>query len=158
MQGVDRNLPIDVYVGKTSEIIEIADCALMKSGSVSLEMMARGTPCTVVYHASRSTYTLGRMLTNIKYMSLPNFIADDKVMPEYIAVGRSTERTIADATKSMSQLIGDPVYRSEQRARLQNLAREHAQPGAANRAAEIILSDLAVRCGEKSLVTTVQAA
>lgn len=158
MQAGDRHLPIDVYVGKTSEIIEIADCALMKSGSVSLEMMARGTPCTVVYHASRSTYTLGRMLTHIKYMSLPNFIADDKVMPEYIAVGSSVERTIAQATESMSKLIGEPTFRNEQRQRLEQLAREHAQPGAARRAAGIILSDLDVRTGQKTLGTTVQAA
>ncbi len=44
MTEADRKLNVHFFVGKTSEIIEVADCALMKSGSVSLELMARGTP------------------------------------------------------------------------------------------------------------------
>ena len=44
----DQNLPISFFVGKTSEIIQVAKCAMMVSGSVSLELMARHTPAAVV--------------------------------------------------------------------------------------------------------------
>jgi lipid-A-disaccharide synthase len=158
MKGDDRHLPIDVYVGKTSEIIEIADCALMKSGSVSLEMMARGTPATVVYHVSRSTYTAAKLLTRMKSITLPNVIAGEVVMPEYLAVGKSMASTVSQATASMAKLIGDRSSREAQRESLRDLARRYAQPGAGRRAAEIILQDLAAAKSTASLGTTVKAA
>jgi lipid-A-disaccharide synthase len=144
MKDEDRDLPIEVFVGKTSELIELADCALMKSGSVSMEMMARTTPCTVLYHCSRSMYTIARLLTKLKSITLPNMIADAVVMPEFLAVG-SSMKAVDQATEAMRKLIGDPAAREEQRASLAELANKYAQPGASQRAAEIIHRELASR-------------
>ena len=137
----DRNLPIEVFVGKTSELIELADCALMKSGSVSMEMMARGTPCTVLYHCSRSTYALARLLTRLKSMTLPNMIAQSTVMPEFLAVGGSM-KAVDQATEAMRKLISDPFARTAQKLALMELSDKYAQPGASRRAAEIIHREL----------------
>ncbi len=139
----DRHLPIEVFVGKTSELIELADCALMKSGSVSMEMMARATPCTVLYHCSRSTFAIARLLTRLKSMTLPNMIADATVMPEFLAIGNST-KAVDQATESMRKLIGDPSARAAQQTALHELAGKFAQPGASRRAADIILRELAI--------------
>lgn len=43
-EKLQQPLPVSFFVGKTPEIIEIADSAVMVSGSVSLEMLARRTP------------------------------------------------------------------------------------------------------------------
>jgi lipid-A-disaccharide synthase len=158
LTGADRDLPIEVFVGKTSEIIELADCALMKSGSVSMEMMARGTPSTVIYHASRSTYTVGRMLTRLKSMTLPNLIAGETVMPEFIAVGRSTGKVIDQATQSMKELVGNPVVRQRQMLALHQLTRQYGQPGASRRAAEIITADLRERSSNQPSKMAMSAA
>lgn len=139
----DRHLPIEVFVGKTSELIELADCALMKSGSVSMEMMARGTPCTVLYHCSRSTFALARILTRLKSMTLPNMMANATVMPEFLAIGNST-KAVDQATEAMRKLISDPQARMEQRKALQELSDRFAQPGASQLAAEIIARELDV--------------
>lgn len=134
----DRNLPLHFFSGKTSELIELADCALMKSGSVSLEMMARKTPAVVIYHASRSLYTIGKCLVNLKSMTLPNLIAQQTVMPEFLAVGQSTTAT-QQATKAMAQLIESSDVRQAQCAQLSQLADKYAQPGASHEAAKAIL-------------------
>jgi lipid-A-disaccharide synthase len=144
LSGSDRQLPIEVFVGKTSEIIELADCGLMKSGSVSLEMMARKTPCAVIYHVSSSTYAIGRMLVRTKYMSLPNLIADDPIMPEFLAIGKST-KAIDDATQTMLRLLTDQDFREAQKDSLRSLSAQFAQPGASDKAAEIILGELSSR-------------
>lgn len=138
MTDADRKLNIHFFVGKTSEIIEVSDCALMKSGSVSLELMARGTPAVVTYHASRSLYLMGRMLTNIKSMTLPNMIAGETVMPEFLAVG-STSKATAQAIDALDRLIGDPDARDGQAQKLRSLAARYAQPGASRKAAESVL-------------------
>ena len=138
MTAADRRLNIQFFVGKTSEIIEIADCALMKSGSVSLEMMARGTPAVVAYHASRSLYIMGRMLTNIRSMTLPNMIAGEVVMPEFLAVG-STAKATEQVIAAMDRLVGDRDARDAQSQKLRALSARYAQPGASKKAAEAIL-------------------
>lgn len=138
MTDADRKLNIHFFVGKTSEIIEVADCALMKSGSVSLELMARGTPAVVTYHASRSLYLAGRILTNLNSMTLPNMIAGETVMPEFLAVG-STAKATHQVIAAMDQLIGDQDERDAQSQKLRLLAARYAQPGASKKAAEAIL-------------------
>lgn len=138
LSAEDERLNIEFFVGKTSEIIELADCALTKSGSVSLEMMARGTPAVVTYHASRSFYAIAKCLTNLDTFSLPNMIAGEMVMPEYLAVG-STARATEQVIEAMDRLLGDEDYRSAQGQKLRALAARFAQPGASQRAAEVIL-------------------
>lgn len=138
----DCSLPVEFCVGKTSEVIELADCALMKSGSVSLEMMARGTPAVVLYHVSRTLYTIAKRLTNLTSMTLPNLIAEQTIMPEFLAVGSSRQKAIDSCTKAMERLLSDPAEHSKQKHALRELTQQYGQPGATDRAAEYILRTL----------------
>ncbi len=141
LKPTDGALPIEIFVGKTSEILEVSDCSLMKSGSVSLELLARGVPATVVYRVSRLTYAIGKMLAQVDSFSLPNLIAGEEVMPEYMAVG-NPERTIEAATESMMRLIGDQAHRDAIRSKMLALADSFAKPGASQNAAKILLHEV----------------
>lgn len=153
LTAADRKLNLEFFVGRTSELIELADCSLMKSGSVSLEMMARGTPSVVVYHVNRLFYAIGRSMVNLDSMTLPNLIAGETVMPEFLAVG-STARTTEKVIAVMDRLLSDPEARAAQQARLVELSQKYAQPGASRRAAEVIRSHL----GSQSLTQHRRAA
>lgn len=146
LKASDAKLPIQIFAGKTSEIIELSDCSLMKSGSVSLEMMARGKPAAVMYHLSQTTYAIAKLLVKCKHMSLPNMIADKKVLPEFLSYGKLTSksalRAIHDVTEEMSRLLGDCEYRLNQRRGLIELASRFAKPGASNAAARFIMTKL----------------
>lgn len=137
----DKALNVHCFVGKTSEIIEACDCGLMKSGSVSLEMMARGKPAVVTYHVSRTFYAIGRRLTRLNSMTLPNMIAGETIMPEFLAVG-STAKATTQVIGAMSRLLGDDSARAEQREKLIALSAQYARPGASLRAAHAIVSTL----------------
>ncbi len=137
----DSRLNLEFFVGRTSELIEVADCSLMKSGSVSLEMMARGTPAVVVYHVSRSFYAIGRCLVNLKSMTLPNMMAGKTVMPEFLAVG-STAKATGQAIEAMDRLLSSPEERQAQQAELRSLATRYATRGASDCAALSILRHL----------------
>ena len=142
----DAKLPIHIFAGKTSEIIELSDCSLMKSGSVSLELMARGKPAAVMYHLSQTTYAMAKLLVKCKRMSLPNLIADKQVLAEFLSHGKlnskSALRSIEDVTEEMSRLLGDSEYRLTQRRNLNALASQFAKPGASKAAALFIMSKL----------------
>ncbi len=138
----DSQLNIEFFVGRTSEIIEVADCSLMKSGSASLEMMARGTPSVVIYHISQALNIIRRCLTNLQSMTLPNLIAGETIMPEFLAVGGSTAGTIEKSIAAMDRLISDRGERGRQRHELLSLSRRFAQTGASEKAARAILRRL----------------
>ncbi len=144
LNSKDQRLPIHIFAGRTSEIIELADCALMKSGSVSLELMARNTPSAVMYHVNHLTYFLAKMLVRCDSISLPNLIADEKILPEFVSYGslrsKSARRSIQLATEEMSRLIDDHSYRRERQDRLRRLADQIALPGASQKAANWIAS------------------
>ena len=146
MTEADSKLPIHIFTGKTSEIIELSDCSLMKSGSVSLEMMARGKPAAVIYHLSNTTYAMSKVLVKCKRMSLPNLIAGELVLPEFLSHGKldskSALKSIVDVTEEMSRLIGSPEYRTTLQRNLLQLASQFAQPGASDAAASYIVSEL----------------
>lgn len=141
MTEADRKLNLEFFFDRTSELIEIADCSLMKSGSVSLEMMARHKPSVVVYHVSRSFYAIGRCLVSLNSMSLPNMMAGKTVMPEYLAVG-STAKATAQAIQALDRLLSSVEARDSQRAELRELSERYAMPGASGRAARAILKHL----------------
>ena len=133
--------PVELHVGRTPEIIELAECCLMVSGSVSLEMLARGTPAVVLYRVSRMTRWLFRPLIHCRFMSLPNLFADREVMPEVLSYGRP-ERQIARMTELLSDWLSDERALAARTRQMRELRRKTAALGASGRAAEAVLSHL----------------
>lgn len=136
------SLPVHFFVGKTPEIIEAADCAMMVSGSVSLELMAKRKPTTVLYRVPRPTRWLGYLFLKCKYITLPNLIAGKEVMPEFISTGSP-----APAIRDMANILDLWIRLPEERTRIANelgeLASQFSQTGATSRTAELILAKLA---------------
>jgi lipid-A-disaccharide synthase len=77
-----RRLPIEVHVGKTSELIRLADGCVAVSGSVSLELLAHGTPTVIYYKISRVGYLVQHILRKVRYITLVNLLATDRVFRE----------------------------------------------------------------------------
>ena len=130
----DASIPLEFYVGRTSEIIQAARCSMMVSGSVSLEMMARRTPAAVVYRVGRLVHTLAKLLVRIDSITLPNLMDQRKVFPEYVSVGR-TEPAVEFLSDSIGAMLGDSFYFSRLKRQLDELCGQHARAGASARAA-----------------------
>lgn len=137
MSKQHQSLPIEFYVERTSEIIEVAHCAMMVSGSVSLELMARRTPAVVVYRVGRVLHTIAKLMVRLKSITLPNLMAGRMVFPEMVSVGRP-ERAIEFLSESVGALLGDPFYFQQTLAQLDQLRQQHARSGASARAAECL--------------------
>tara|TARA_R110002095_G_scaffold216459_1_gene213903 strand:+ start:3508 stop:4677 length:1170 start_codon:yes stop_codon:yes gene_type:complete len=132
-------LPIRFYLKKTSEIIEAAQCCLMVSGSVSLELLARKTPAVVLYRSHWGMFFMAHMFITCKYMSLPNLIAGQELMPEFPSVG-SPDKDIAGINAIIGDWLGTPFSLEQTRNKLSSLYNETVIPGASAQAAEAILS------------------
>jgi lipid-A-disaccharide synthase len=137
-EKLDQPLPVTFFVGKTPEIIEIADCSVMVSGSVSLEMLARRTPFVALYRSSWLTYFIGRMVITCKYWSLPNLIAGRQIMPECFSVG-NPQPVIDRVTFEMSQWLQDPASLAAATHELDELRERIHCTGATRRTADVII-------------------
>ncbi len=134
LTGTDADLPIDFYVGSTSEIIEASRCAMMVSGSVSLELMARRTPAAVIYRVGRFLYAFGKCVVGVDSLTLPNLMGQRKVFPEMVSVG-NTQPAVEFLTGTVDAMLGDPFYYNQTLATLDQLCSQYGGPGAAAKAA-----------------------
>lgn len=83
-QSLNITLPLTVEIGNFREAIATTDCVLTAAGTASLEIMLLRKPMVVAYRLSLLTYLLGRCLVRVKYIALPNLLADSLIVPEYI--------------------------------------------------------------------------
>ncbi|MEX0704945.1 MAG: lipid-A-disaccharide synthase [Planctomycetales bacterium] len=134
-------LPIELHVGRTSEIIDAAECCLMVSGSVSLELLARETPAVVMYRTDHLTYWIARMLVACKFMSLPNLMAGRAILPEHLIVGRPAEQ-INIMTGILDGWLADATLMELTTGALRRLKAEVVRTGATACAADAILDRL----------------
>ncbi len=128
-------VPIDVHVGRTPEVIELADACVAVSGSVGLELMYRAKPTVVVYRLKPTTLWLVMRLVKVRYMSLVNLLAGEELYPE-IPTSRDESDRIAG---HLLEWLTDPVRRGALVGRLEALRDRVAVPGACERAAAYIL-------------------
>ena len=121
---IDEYLPlykVDVIVvrDKTYEVMKACDMAFIASGTATLEAAIIGTPMVVVYKASMLTYMTGKLfvLNNIAHFSLPNIVAEKKIVPELLQEDANPEKMVDEAFaiqndgKTPDEIDLDPGFR-----------------------------------------------
>ncbi|MFV1967327.1 MAG: lipid-A-disaccharide synthase, partial [Pirellulaceae bacterium] len=77
----DLDLPIEIHVSKTPELIYAADACLACSGSVSLELLYHEKPTVILYRVTWAAYIAQRLLRSVKYITLVNLLASSNPFP-----------------------------------------------------------------------------
>ena len=127
---------LQVQVGGLSEALRAATVALASTGTVTLECAGSGVPTIAIYRTSRITYELGKRLVTVKSLAMPNLLAGETIMPEFI----QHEATPENLARATLELLGDPGRRTMIREQLAAVVRSLGGPGASRRAARAILS------------------
>lgn len=72
-------------VPRSDDALAIADRALSKSGTVTLELAMAGIPTVIAHRVHPLTYFIGKLLVKgIRYLSLPNILLDREAVPEFV--------------------------------------------------------------------------
>lgn len=87
-----------------------ADVALVKSGTVSLEMAYAGTAMVVMYKLNALTAWIIRRMIKTPFASLVNIILGKPVIPEYI----QQDATVENLTRHLNQLLENADERQAQ--------------------------------------------
>ncbi len=78
------DLPVEVILNKTQDVMAASDCLLTASGTVTLEAALIKRPMVICYKFSPVTYLLARLLVKLKWFSLPNLLANRTLVPELL--------------------------------------------------------------------------
>ncbi len=111
------------------------------SGTVTLESALIGTPTLVAYRLSRLSYAIGRRVVQVPYVALPNLIMGREVFPELL----QEKATGAVLAEYALRWLAHPAAMQAVRCELTRLRQMLGKPGAADRAAAVILDDIASR-------------
>jgi lipid-A-disaccharide synthase len=137
----DWSLPVELCVDRTAEVIHLAHSCLAVSGSVTLELLFERKPTVILYRTGVTGFVAYHLVRNVRYISLVNLLADRLLFPEYVTFRRPADRIAGH----MLNWLNDPVEHERIRDELGALRDEVARPGACDRAASYILSQLRER-------------
>lgn len=86
---------------------DMADFALVASGSATLEVAAAGCPMAVMYQTNRFLWHLvGRWLVHPKFFALVNLLADRELVPEFMPYFTSIDPIVAKVTACLRERQG----------------------------------------------------
>lgn len=114
------------------DLMQIADAAIATSGTVVLEAALLNLPCVVLYKMNSLNFLIGKLLVDIKFFSLPNILADEKILPELLQDNVTPQKISSKVIKildSRAEIIG----------KLQSACAKLGESGAAARVAKKIL-------------------
>jgi lipid-A-disaccharide synthase len=113
-EDVRKLLPADmdvkVIAGHTQSIFLNVDLIWICSGTATLEASILGTPMIIMYKISRIDFMLGKILSKLRVIGLPNIILGKTVVPEMVGPA-CTANNLINFTKEMLNNL--PHYRKE---------------------------------------------
>jgi len=84
LADVNKRLPVTLLNGQGLEAMAAANAVMLASGTATLECLLLKRPMVMAYRLSPLTYQLARLLVNTPYYSLPNLLADQPLVKEFI--------------------------------------------------------------------------
>ena len=130
----DRSaIDVRLVQGATYDALAAADCAIVASGTATIEAALLGTPMVVVYRVSPISASILRRMIRTPFFSMVNLIAGRSVVPELI----QDDFTPAAVEAQVRRLLDSPAAREEMKSSLAEVRAKLGPGGAIERAADI---------------------
>ncbi len=92
-----------VLDGHSHEAMLAADVVLLASGTATLEAMLLKRPMVVCYKLAPLTYALASRMLKVPYVALPNLLAGERLVPEFL----QDQVTVENLQRELLALLGD---------------------------------------------------
>tara|TARA_B100000614_G_scaffold133946_2_gene119240 strand:- start:5664 stop:6767 length:1104 start_codon:yes stop_codon:yes gene_type:complete len=143
--GLNKNLTLQNKINEKITVIEdeplkaleIANVAIVASGTATLQAAIMKTRSVVVYKMNPVTWWFAKTFVHIKYASMANIIANKEVFPELIQ-SNATTKNVYDA---VLQMFENKELIAQLEKDLQEINKYIGKKGASQRAAEFILNN-----------------
>lgn len=109
--SVAPDLDIELFDGQADEVLSISSCALITSGTATLQAMLHECPMVVAFKTSSFNAWLISKLYKHRFFALPNILSNKKVVPEYF----QEAMTVDNLFNALSLLLENPEKRQSMR-------------------------------------------
>lgn len=132
-----QELPIKMLFGHAQDALAASDCALVASGTATLEAALLKAPMVIAYRMSPWSWRLMKRMRYQPWVGLPNILAGRFVVPEFLQDDATAE--------NLAQALGNLMLDAPVRARIENeftVMHRRLRQGTAEKAAQAILSHI----------------
>jgi lipid-A-disaccharide synthase len=130
------SVPVKVVEGWTYDVMNISELLITASGTATLEAAILGKPMVIVYKVSFFSYWIGRALIQVDHIGLVNLVAGKEIAPELIQHEVNPQRVAEEALR----ILRDPTLCRRMTEAMTGVRQSLGEPGAAQRAAHIVMS------------------
>jgi len=133
-----ENISVSVKVveGFNYDVMNLSDLLITASGTATLEGAILGKPMIIIYRVSFLSYWIGRALIRVDHIGLVNLVAGKEIAPELIQQDVHPQRIAEEALL----ILRDPILNRKMTDSMGEVRQKLGEPGAAQRAARIVLS------------------
>ncbi len=131
--GAHSNFTVTRVEGESYNALAAADCAIVASGTATVEAALLGTPMVVVYRVAPLTAFILRRMVHTPFFSMVNLVAGHRVVPELI----QDDFTPTAVAAEVRRLLDSPAAREEIKAALAGVRERLGTGGAIERAADV---------------------
>ena len=128
-----------VVTGETAATMQRASAGIVASGSATLEAAYFRLPFALIYKVAWPTYLAARLVVKVKYLGMPNVLANKEIVPEFIQ-HRAKPKAIAQA---VLRLMHNRVARNRMISEFDAIVPQLGEGGASAKAARTIVEELA---------------
>ena len=130
------SVPVIVVEGFTYDAMNLSDLLIVASGTATLEGAILGKPMVIIYKVSLLSYWIARALIRVDHIGLVNLVAEKEIAPELIQRDVNPRRIADEAFR----ILRDPLLSRKMVESMGEVRQKLGEPGAAQRAAHIVLS------------------
>ncbi|REG86878.1 lipid-A-disaccharide synthase [Marinomonas pollencensis] len=123
--------------GQSRTVMAASDALLLASGTAALEAMLVKRPMVVAYRFSKLTYAIMSRMLKVPYVSLPNLLANDELVPELLQDQATASNLSCRLLQTWQSFIGDQNIQARYLA-LHRLLRKNAGETAAQAIVDLV--------------------
>ncbi len=127
-----------VVTDETAATMQRASVGIIASGSATLEAAYFRLPFVLIYKVTWPTYLAARLVVNVKYLGMPNVLADREVVPEFI----QHEAKPHAITKAVLRLMNNTTVCERMLSELDTIVSKLGKGGASEKAARAIIQEI----------------
>jgi lipid-A-disaccharide synthase len=128
-----RDVEITRVENATYDALAAADCAIVASGTATVEAALLGTPMVVIYRVTPASAFVLRRMIRTPFIGMVNLIAGKLVVPELI----QEQFTPAAVEREVRRFLESPSAREDAKAELARVRARLGPGGAIERAADV---------------------
>jgi lipid-A-disaccharide synthase len=111
LYGKLGNEKFSIVTGDARSVMARVNVGMIASGTATLEAALSELPFVLIYRVAWLTYLAARLVVKVKYLGMPNVLANREIVPEFIqykaqprAIAAAVERLLTDKTERKRML------------------------------------------------------